>query len=153
MPDIGDGPCGRCGGNNPVIWFASPNERWNEVYGSAAGTRCPNCFFAEVVEAGYDNHCWAFIPEDEKELAWQSRWEHGRRVGRDEAAARLTEAETRASTMREALQRIAAHPRTHDRIACGSPGPMSCMETVEAIARAALATAASTTPEEEGEGA
>ena len=41
MPKVGDGPCDRCGGNNPG---------------------------------------WAVIREDEKELAWQERWEHGYRV-------------------------------------------------------------------------
>jgi len=45
MPKVGDGPCDRCGGNNPG---------------------------------------WAVIREDEKELAWQERWEHGYRVGREE---------------------------------------------------------------------
>jgi len=60
-PDVGDGPCDRCGGNNPAVWFVSPNERWNEVMGTSSGILCPNCYFALVQERGFDNgtRCWA----------------------------------------------------------------------------------------------
>ncbi len=109
MPDVGDGPCFRCGGNNPVIWFATPNQRWNEVVGGPdaaddpGGLLCPNCFFSLAHAAGHDR-CWAFIPEDERELAWGERWEHGRTVGRQESEAEVSTLSRRVQELESALK-------------------------------------------------
>jgi hypothetical protein len=53
--------CGNCGRDDPV-WHA-PNDLWNTVVGSEAGTLCPTCFIDLAEERGVVPTAWRVAPE------------------------------------------------------------------------------------------
>jgi len=64
--------CQSCGRGYEIVW-AAEDDLWNEVVGTSAGLRCPECFYAECVGRGifpffvaFREHKVLFMSSDEE---------------------------------------------------------------------------------------